>query len=140
MDRISRALFHHLPALGMDLCLRLLGRRPFLSRLSHRMDKATGALEYFTTRQWQWDNTRTSALMESLRGEDLDKFGPAEVDWERFLESYVLGTRHFLLKCSPGSVEKCRKKLAVLKAIHVVLLYAVIFVPLFFILKFCGAW
>ena len=96
-DRASRLLFHRAPAALADAVLPLFGSRPFLSRLSDRMDRATSALEFFTTREWRWDTGRADALMQGLEGDDANRFGVdiSGLDWEGFIEAYVLGTRYF---------------------------------------------
>ena len=52
------------------------------------------------------------------------------LDWKLFLENYLLGIRHFLLKNKPETLEASRKRLALMKFLHY-------FVKYFFGLLFC---
>ena len=48
----------------------------------------------------------------SVRDRRVFQFDVRTIDWDQYLENYVLGTRHFILKDDPDSVPRARKHLA----------------------------
>ena len=51
----------------------------------------------------------------SLQAFDFDL---RSLDWKLFLENYLLGIRHFLLKNKPETLDSSRKKLKLMKFLH----------------------
>ena len=45
-------------------------------------------------------------------------FDIRSLDWKLFLENYLLGIRHFLLKNKPETLESSRKRLKLMKFLH----------------------
>ena len=45
-------------------------------------------------------------------------FDIQSLDWKLFLENYLLGIRHFLLKNKPETLESSRKRLKLMKFLH----------------------
>lgn len=76
----------------MDLLYRLMGRKPFLVKVSSMMQKSTKALEPFTTNSWEWTHSNMDKLWEEMAPEDRETFGfdIRKLDWLDYLESYVL--------------------------------------------------
>ena len=75
----------------MDLIYRLMGRKPFLVKISSLMQKSQKALEPFTTNSWEWSHDNMDKLWEELGQEDRDifPFDLRDLDWIEFLEKYV---------------------------------------------------
>ena len=75
----------------MDLICRLIGRKPFLIKISSLMQKGQKALEPFTTNSWEWSHDNMDKLWEELGQEDRDifPFDLRNLDWIEFLEKYV---------------------------------------------------
>ena len=84
--------FHYGPAHLVDLLYRLMGRKPFLVKISSMMQKSTKALEPFTTNSWEWTHSNMDKLWEEMAPEDRETFGfdIRKLDWLDYLETYVL--------------------------------------------------
>ena len=86
-----------------------------------------GALQYFTTNQWSWNNTNVDKLRSILVHHTDEQsfktfdFDMRSMDWKVFLDFYVLGTRHYVLKNDPDTMQASRKKQRVLHLVHVIL-------------------
>lgn len=80
-------------------------------RVQNKLEKAAGCLEYFTTRQWAFSDDNVQALCTALSPEDRRTFdfNVKNIDWDAYIESYVLGIRRFLFKESPDTLPKSRK-------------------------------
>jgi len=114
LHQIDAFLYHTVPAVLLDLVARLTGRRPKMIRLYDKADKAISALDFFTTRQWKFVSRNADLLLDqlSVRDRRVFQFDVRTIDWDQYLENYVLGTRHFILKDDPDSVPRARKHLA----------------------------
>lgn len=79
-------------------------------RVQNKLEKASACLEYFTTRQWAFADNNVQALCRSLSPEDRDTFDfdVTNINWDGYIESYVLGIRRFLFKESPHTLPKSR--------------------------------
>jgi len=120
-DRICGVFFHYVPAMLVDLVLRLIGKKPFMWKIVSRMTSAMGALEYFATREWSWSNKNVHTLNDELEETDKVLF-PADLrsdlpDWDKYILNYFYGVRHYVLKNDPNSIEYCRKKYKVYVAL-----------------------
>lgn len=112
INRFYQLLFHYGPAHGFDLVMRILGKKPFLVRISDMMQKSTSALEPFTTNSWNWSNDNVLKLSDSLSKEDREVFGfdiRTEFDWMDYLTSYVMGIRTYLFKSDPSSINRSKQ-------------------------------
>lgn len=62
-----------------------------------KLTKAAACLEYFTTQEWNFDDTNVRLLNQSLSESDRRDFcfDASLVNWHEFIESYVLGIRRY---------------------------------------------
>ena len=90
--------FHYGPAQLVDIILRLLGKKPFLVKISSLMQKSTAALETFTTNSWEWSHANMDKLWAELSEEDrqLFHFDIRDLDWIQYLETYVKVKNRFI--------------------------------------------
>lgn len=79
-------------------------------RVQNKLEKAAACLEYFTTRQWAFADGNVQALCGALSPDDrrVFDFNVRNIDWDAYIESYVLGIRRFLFKESPASLPRSR--------------------------------
>ena len=122
-DRLCRYAFHYAPAFLVDLVMTLIRKPRFLCKIVFKMTKAMEALEFFSTNQWSWTNENLSQLRTTLVKSDPHSletfdFDIKSLDWRRFIDHYVLGTRHFVLKNKPETLDSSRKKLKFLHLLH----------------------
>ena len=84
-------MFHYGPAHLLDIFLRILGKKPFLVKISSLMQKSTAALETFTTNSWEWSHANMDKLWAELSEEDrqLFHFDIRDLIWRQYLETYV---------------------------------------------------
>ena len=83
--------FHYGPAHFVDLVYRLMGKKPFLVKVSSLMQKSTKALEPFTTNSWTWTHSNMDKLWDQMNDEDKQIFGfdIRKLDWVDYIEVYV---------------------------------------------------
>jgi len=113
VNRFFQLWFHYGPAHLVDLLYRLMGRKPFLVKISSMMQKSTKALEPFTTNSWEWTHSNMDKLWEEMAPEDKETFGfdIRTLDWLDYLETYVLGIRTYLFKEDPSTMPASRRHL-----------------------------
>ena len=113
-------LVHRLPAHVLDSLFRLVGKKPFLNRLYDKIDKATAALNYFTTNDWTWGESNLGHLEGAMHEFDRREFNfdVSELNWDLYMETYVQGVRKFVLKNDDDSLGQCRRKLFYYKMAH----------------------
>lgn len=58
-------------------------------------------------------NDNMKQLLNEMHPTDRNKFDfdISNLDWEKYLETYVLGTRQYILKEDPKTLEKAKKQL-----------------------------
>ncbi|RZF42062.1 hypothetical protein LSTR_LSTR006655 [Laodelphax striatellus] len=120
INNISAFAFHLLPAHIIDIVSRLAGKKPIMVRMQSKLDKAAKCLEYFSTRQWRFLDNNVQALNVSLSIADRKEFpfDVSRIDWPQYIESYVLGIRHFIFKEHPSSLPEARKQLNKMLLLH----------------------
>lgn len=64
-------------------------------RIQDKLTKAATCLEYFTTKEWKFDDENVRNLSQTLSETDRKEFSfdVAKIDWENYIENYVLGIR-----------------------------------------------
>lgn len=83
-------------------------------KIQNKISKMVNCLEYFTTHQWTWSDTNVQSLHAILGAHDRHIFqlDVNKIDWETFVESYVLGFREFLFKQAPDSLPSTRRRMS----------------------------
>lgn len=110
MNKLCTVFQHTLPAHVLDFFLRLVGKKTFIVSIQSRLHKAAKCLEYFSTQEWKFRDDNVRRLGEQLSPEDRQTFmfDVKQIDWSSYLERYILGIRHFILKESPDSLPAAR--------------------------------
>lgn len=64
-------------------------------RIQDKLVKAATCLEYFTTQEWNFNDENVQNLVSTLNEFDRKEFcfDVAKIDWENYIENYVLGIR-----------------------------------------------
>ena len=109
-NRISVTFLHMLPAHILDFFARIRGSKPIMVRVQGKLNKAAKCLEYFSTRQWNFRDDNVRRLGDELSADDRQTFmfDVKQIDWPSYLEHYILGIRHFILKESPDTLPAAR--------------------------------
>ena len=79
-----------------------MGRKTEFIRLQDRLAKTTTCLEFFTSNGWDFGADNVLQLKKSLSAHDKHTFNfdVAEMDWNEYLENYVIGSwKQFQNKC-----------------------------------------
>jgi len=132
VNRLYELVLHELPAHITDLICKVFRRKPFAVRLCNKMHRGMRSLEYFTTHQWSWDNNNTESLASTMEKKDRDTFYFMldGLEWNNFIEEYIKGTRAYVLKQSPTTLDKCRRKLTALWILDNLLKFGCLYVLL----------
>ncbi|XP_026282586.2 putative fatty acyl-CoA reductase CG5065 isoform X1 [Frankliniella occidentalis] len=112
--------FHTIPAYIMDAAARLSGKKPIMVKIQQRLSKAVQCLQFFTTGEWQFSDDNVQALMGEMTPADrkVFDFDVREVDWDAYLNTYVLGIRKFVLKDDPSTFPEARAHLRKMYFVH----------------------
>jgi alcohol-forming fatty acyl-CoA reductase len=83
-------------------------------KVQDKLAKSVQCLEYFTTHQWKFNGDNVQMLLDSMQENDRKEFqfDVRSIEWEDYVEKYVLGFRQFLFKQSPSSLEESRKRMS----------------------------
>lgn len=130
-------LFQHLlPAHILDFFLRLKGKPTIMVGIQSKLHKAVTCLEYFSTQQWNFRDDNVRELAEQLSPEDRQTFmfDVKQIDWPSYIEHYILGIRHFILKESPDTLPAARSHIRKLYWLHKAVQFGMLVVVLRFLL------
>lgn len=120
LNTIHGFLVHYIPAYVLDILARITGKKPVMVSIQNKIAKAVGCLEYFATNQWRFRDDNVQTLLQSLSQKDRDNFifDATTINWENYVERYVLGFREFLFKQRPESLPSSRKVMLRLYYLH----------------------
>jgi len=112
-NRICQFVFHSTPAYLVDAVARVTNQKPFMVKLSQKMHRATEALEYFTTHEWDWRTDKMVALNKQLSEADrtVFNFDVTQVNWPDYIDKYVQGVREYVFKEDEESLPQSKKLL-----------------------------
>jgi fatty acyl-CoA reductase len=89
-----------------------------------RLDKTMDLLSYFSMGSWSFEQDNVLELWDQMGKEDkkMFKFRMEDVDWVKYGRDSALGARMYLLKETPDTIPKAKKKLKIMFVVH----YAVV--------------
>lgn len=113
LNNFNQFFLHWIPAYFMDAIVWVAGGKPIMTRIQDKLRKAATCLEYFTSCEWQFDDSNVKKLNETMCETDREEFNfdVSKIDWEKYIENYVLGIRKFIFKEDLDSIEKARKNM-----------------------------
>lgn len=116
VHRVLVGLQHDLPTFVIDLLFKSLGHSPMLGPIYQKVHRTTSALEYFTTNEWIYEVDNFQALNKEMTADDRRRFllDVKQIDWPIYMQNYVLGIRHFLLREDPKTMDAARFRLGLL--------------------------
>ncbi|CAL1683757.1 unnamed protein product [Lasius platythorax] len=96
---ILTILLHILPAVLIDLILKLLGHRPELLKLQRKIYMANHALKHLTCNKWKFENTNSQALMSLMPPDNREMFpiDLSNVDMKEYTRNGLIGIKKYLL-------------------------------------------
>ncbi|KAI5724854.1 hypothetical protein M8J77_007992 [Diaphorina citri] len=124
---------HYLVGYVFDFFFWASGQKMRLIPIYKRLDKASDALQPFSSRDWYFDTRNTETAWNRLSPADRDRFpfDIRDLDWDDYLETYVRGTMVYHLQDSfdPDVRKKALARYYRLYLIHLVVkgvLYAIV--------------
>lgn len=130
-NMVLRHLVGWLPAYLIDGAVYITGGKPVMVRIQEKLCKAAKCLEYFTTQQWQFEDDNVRHLATCLSESDRKEFpfDVAAINWENYIENYVLGIRRYIFKEDISTIPKARRQLSRLYYSHKLLQFiSIIFI------------
>lgn len=82
-------------------------------RIQKKFSKALKALQFFTTHEWHFESNNVTKLYSKLSEKDKEifNFNIKQVNWRKYMDNYVLGIRHYILKDDASSLQEAKKNL-----------------------------
>lgn len=115
LHRLVEVFLHFLPAIIFDFMLKAQGKKTFMFKLAKRFKVASDTGSYFALHEWNFDTRNFRRLMRVARETQLDadefNFDMSNMDWDSYVENYMMGIRTFVLKDDTSSLPKARRKL-----------------------------
>jgi alcohol-forming fatty acyl-CoA reductase len=142
MHWLYEIVLHFLPALAFDLMLRVQGKKPFMMKIAKRFKMAADVGSYFVLHEWNFENKNVQRIIRAARETQLDAqefdCDLQNLDWDTYIEKYMMGIRTFVLKDSVKTLPLARKRLQAIVWTKRVVQLVLIFV--FYIILFYGFW
>lgn len=133
---------HFLPAFITDLMLKMQGKKAIMMKISKRFKMAADTGEFFSTHEWIFGVGNLKRIIQAAQETqlDADEFNCSvkSINWDSYMERYMLGIRQFLLKDDMSSLPMARRKLK-----NIVLMkrfFQFLLLILLFYLIFNGIW
>lgn len=122
MFKISAIFLHFLPALVLDLVLKLSGKRPILVKLHTRIWTSLNLLSAFIFTEWKFNNKNTMALHSKLSAADQEVFfiDVSSLKWDEYFEDLAKGVLRYLNKENPKYLQQAKNKDKTLFYVHLV--------------------
>lgn len=106
---------HYLPAIIFDFMLRMQGKKPFMFKIAKRFKLAADTGTYFAMHEWNFETRNLRRINQAAKETQLDanefNVDITNMDWDAYMEKYMMGIRTFVLKDDPSSLPQARKKL-----------------------------
>ncbi|KAI9564151.1 hypothetical protein GHT06_007889 [Daphnia sinensis] len=142
--QLNVMLYHIMPAVLVDCYARFMGQRANRVRLYKKAFRALSAFDFFFSKQWKFISKNSDGIwsMLSARDRQIFYFNVREINWRAYFETYILGTRRFILKDDISTLPEAKKnvtKLYLLRnCVHMIFFAASIlgFSAIFNFLKF----
>lgn len=139
---LNEIFLHYLPAIVFDLALRLQGKKPFLFKLAKRFKVALDNGMYFANHEWNFESKNVRRIIRAAREtqNDADEFNCdiSALDWDAYVESYMMGIRTYILNDDVSSLPNARKKLQ--RIVWTKRIFQIVFMILFYFALFHGFW
>jgi alcohol-forming fatty acyl-CoA reductase len=106
---------HYLPSIIFDCMLRMQGKKAFMFKIAKRFKLAADVGTYFAMHEWNFETKNIRRLMRAARETQLDAHefncDLSGMDWDAYMEKYMMGIRTFVLKDDVSSLPQARKRL-----------------------------
>ncbi|XP_048269881.1 fatty acyl-CoA reductase 1 [Bombus terrestris] len=92
---------HILRAFVIDVFLRLRGSKPIMMKLLRNGNKLFTFIGYFILHEWTFERDNCTDLarkVKMLKDSDMVKLDLRDMNWEKYVATYLMGIRKFILK------------------------------------------
>ncbi|CAF4887644.1 unnamed protein product [Pieris macdunnoughi] len=105
-------LTHMLPAYLVDLLMFLMGQKTFMVKIQKRVNYGLEVLQYYTTKEWFFDNELYRSLPDLISENDRKIFYTdlRIVEWSSYIRNYIKGAREFCCKEDPSTLPAARRR------------------------------
>lgn len=106
---------HFLPALVFDLLMRAQGAKPIMMKIARRFKMAADTGEFFAMHEWNFETSNLKRLIHVARQTQTDSedfnCDMSNMNWDAYVEQYMLGIRNYVLKDDLSSMDAARLKI-----------------------------
>lgn len=114
IHKLYEIFLHFLPALLFDVLMRAQGAKPIMMKIARRFQTAADTGEFFAMHEWNFENRNLKQLIQVAKGtqQDAEEFNcdMSNMDWDDYVEKYMLGIRNYVLKDDMSSMKNARIK------------------------------
>ncbi|XP_032665258.1 putative fatty acyl-CoA reductase CG5065 isoform X2 [Odontomachus brunneus] len=112
--------FHIIPAYLFDFLMLIFRQKRFMIRTQKRISNGITLLQYFTMRDWAFDNTKLLIMRDEMSPEDKKTFQMdlELLDINEYVKIFILGTRQYCMKENLSSLPKARRHQARMYIVH----------------------
>jgi len=116
INRMFELVYHYGPFTFGDMVMKLLGQKPYLLKISNRLQKTSNVLAPFLSNAWVWSRENVDTLEKEMSDQDKEEFGfnLRVINWKNYIDRYVEGVRKYLFKQDPSTIPGSRMKLNVM--------------------------
>ncbi|XP_023036336.1 fatty acyl-CoA reductase wat [Drosophila willistoni] len=130
---LSIFILHYLPALMFDTVCLCFGRKPKLMKTYKKIHRFMTVISYFSLREWNFQVHNVQNLWSRMTKTDKNIFffDMRQLDWDLFLQQYLLGIRQYLLNDPLETIPKALVRWNRLYCLHCGLKLAIICIILY---------
>ncbi len=103
-----------LPALIFDVFMRIQGRKPIMFKIAKRFKAAGDTGAFFALHEWNFETGNLKEIIQAAKLTQIDanefNCDISKMDWDNYVEKYMLGIRQYVLKDDISSLESARLK------------------------------
>ncbi|XP_038220022.1 putative fatty acyl-CoA reductase CG5065 [Zerene cesonia] len=110
--RLAALFAHQLPAYAVDLLMFLMGKKTFMVKIQKRVNYGLEVLQYYTTKEWYFENDFYRSLPDRVSEIDRKVFytDMRLVEWSPYIRNYIKGAREFCCKEDPSTLPQARRR------------------------------
>ncbi|KAK1136719.1 hypothetical protein K0M31_001259 [Melipona bicolor] len=105
---------HILPAFFMDIFLKLSGRKPMIMKTSKMFNQMVRVVKFFGQHEWTFHQENVTDMIKRvklLKDRDIVKLDLWNMDWKKYIITYMAGIEKFILKEDSKSIDAAQKRL-----------------------------
>ncbi|XP_018905583.2 fatty acyl-CoA reductase wat [Bemisia tabaci] len=112
IDLLYAFFLHMIPALIVDGCSMLIGKKPRLLQAYKKIHNFSSVISYFSTKEWKFEDDNVAQLWNKLNDKDKDVFffSLKNLDWKEYFYHYIRGIRVYLIRDPLESIPEGQKK------------------------------